>query len=281
MLGGIEANEDALGRVIKALVAQAVALDDMFYRAAKEAYSVDDAQSYYHARKALAAQAKCRATFMALVALRRAACRAEAQFCAKAGAAREISNLPEGTIQKLKTTCPLNALEKPRSAPAAPSPGRRARPCPRRSRRSWSPERRARQALMIRTWQPWRKSTGPRTQDGKARSSGNALKHGLRSKASVEARREDRRVLSLSAHNIATVTAILRSSVPGVARLFRRSPTGEGGRAERGRFHSIGIGRATPALIPSRPRITGESLPGGTPLPMARASPRRGWRIAS
>lgn len=39
---------------------------------------------------------------------------------------------------------------------------------------SWTPERRAKQAEAIRRWQPWNKSTGPRTKEGKARSSRNA-----------------------------------------------------------------------------------------------------------
>lgn len=42
----------------------------------------------------------------------------------------------------------------------------------------WTPERRAQQAEAIRRWQPWAKSTGPRTNDGKARSSRNADKGG-------------------------------------------------------------------------------------------------------
>ena len=42
----------------------------------------------------------------------------------------------------------------------------------------WTPERRARQAQMIRQWRPWEKSTGPRTIEGKAASSRNANKGG-------------------------------------------------------------------------------------------------------
>ena len=42
----------------------------------------------------------------------------------------------------------------------------------------WTLERRAAQAERIRATQPWLKSTGPRTAEGKARSSGNAYKHG-------------------------------------------------------------------------------------------------------
>lgn len=40
----------------------------------------------------------------------------------------------------------------------------------------WTPERRARQAALIRIWKPWELSTGARTAAGKARSSRNADK---------------------------------------------------------------------------------------------------------
>lgn len=39
---------------------------------------------------------------------------------------------------------------------------------------AWTVERRARQAEAIRRWRPWEHSTGPRTPEGKARSSRNA-----------------------------------------------------------------------------------------------------------
>ncbi len=45
---------------------------------------------------------------------------------------------------------------------------------------SWSEERRRRQAEMIRRWKPWERSTGPRTSEGKARSSKNAFKGRIR-----------------------------------------------------------------------------------------------------
>lgn len=44
----------------------------------------------------------------------------------------------------------------------------------------WTAERRARQAEAIRRWQPWLKSTGPRTAAGKAKASRNADKGGKR-----------------------------------------------------------------------------------------------------
>lgn len=39
---------------------------------------------------------------------------------------------------------------------------------------AWSPERRARQAEIIRLTKPWRHSTGPITPEGKLRTSQNA-----------------------------------------------------------------------------------------------------------
>lgn len=45
----------------------------------------------------------------------------------------------------------------------------------------WTPERRARQAAKIKSWQPWANSTGPKTDTGKAKASQNSFKHGVRS----------------------------------------------------------------------------------------------------
>ena len=45
---------------------------------------------------------------------------------------------------------------------------------------TWTPERRARQAELIRTWQPWAKSTGPRSPEGRQRVSRNAWTGGHR-----------------------------------------------------------------------------------------------------
>ena len=44
----------------------------------------------------------------------------------------------------------------------------------------WTAESRLKQAEKIRNWSPWSKSTGPRTADGRARSSRNAFKGGIR-----------------------------------------------------------------------------------------------------
>ncbi|MFN8694565.1 MAG: hypothetical protein ACK5XX_09220, partial [Holosporales bacterium] len=50
----------------------------------------------------------------------------------------------------------------------------------------WTPERKAKQAAAIQRWKPWAKSTGAKTPGGKAASSQNARKHGLRSKQVLE-----------------------------------------------------------------------------------------------
>ena len=42
----------------------------------------------------------------------------------------------------------------------------------------WTPERRARQAELIRTWKPWEKATGPTSPEGKAKVSRNAYTGG-------------------------------------------------------------------------------------------------------
>lgn len=44
----------------------------------------------------------------------------------------------------------------------------------------WTPERRARQAELIRQWRPWKQSTGPKSPHGKAVAALNAWKGGLR-----------------------------------------------------------------------------------------------------
>lgn len=54
----------------------------------------------------------------------------------------------------------------------------------------WTQERRDRQACLIRGWQPWTQSTGPKSAEGKARASQNSLKHGGRTASAIELHRE-------------------------------------------------------------------------------------------
>ena len=43
----------------------------------------------------------------------------------------------------------------------------------------WTPERRRRQAEVIRRWKPWERSSGPKTEGGKARVARNAYRGGV------------------------------------------------------------------------------------------------------
>ncbi len=54
--------------------------------------------------------------------------------------------------------------------------------------RRWTPEEKRRQSALIKTWQPWLKSTGPITADGKRVSSRNADRGGRRARLRALAR---------------------------------------------------------------------------------------------
>jgi hypothetical protein len=96
----------------------------------------------------------------------------------------------------------ISSLQKrPEKANCAP---RKRRP------KGWTPERRAQQAARIRVWQPWRRSTGPRSEAGKAQSAMNALKHGGRSRAHIMQMRRVRNALRLAARNIAILRTHIR-----------------------------------------------------------------------
>ena len=50
----------------------------------------------------------------------------------------------------------------------------------------WTEERRKKRSKLTRLLKPWMHSTGPKTVEGKAISSQNARKHGLRSRQMIE-----------------------------------------------------------------------------------------------
>lgn len=58
-----------------------------------------------------------------------------------------------------------------------------------KKRRQWTERRRQEQAARIKEQKPWLKTTGPKTEVGKAAACMNALKHGLRSEDYRELKR--------------------------------------------------------------------------------------------
>jgi hypothetical protein len=52
----------------------------------------------------------------------------------------------------------------------------------------WTPDRKARQAELIRNWRPWERSTGPKTAAGKLAVSMNGYRGGVREQARTLAR---------------------------------------------------------------------------------------------
>jgi hypothetical protein len=65
-----------------------------------------------------------------------------------------------------------------------------------------------RQAAAIRRWQPWRRSTGPKTDAGKARVAINALRHGYRSRAWILRAKRIRRAIRLCAQTLLLVRVL-------------------------------------------------------------------------
>jgi len=80
-----------------------------------------------------------------------------------------------------------------------------------RAKGEWTPGRRALQAAVARRDKPWRYSTGPRTDAGKARCAMNAMRHGGRSRAHILEMRRIRRVLRMCEQNIRILRAFIRA----------------------------------------------------------------------
>src|SRR5262249_13800568 len=138
--------------------------------------------------------------------------RADARISPKAPLAqavgKNLQNRANGLL-KMEIHKHLQSVAKRKAAARAPRV--KLRP------KGWSPQRRARQAALIRSWAPWQGSTGPKPRGGKARCVMNALRHGLRSRAYSRRRRAKcalfrraRFILRVAARKHALIRAFLR-----------------------------------------------------------------------
>lgn len=59
--------------------------------------------------------------------------------------------------------------------------------------RTWTDEQKAKQAVLIQSWQPWTRSTGARTPEGKAVSSKNVLRGNANRAAALEIAKQELR----------------------------------------------------------------------------------------
>lgn len=64
--------------------------------------------------------------------------------------------------------------------------------------RQWTAEERERQRSLIQTWEPWKRSTGAITPEGKQKSSMNSLKHGKYTKQQRQAKDGLQQLLKLA-----------------------------------------------------------------------------------
>src|SRR5687767_2474107 len=100
------------------------------------------------------------------------------------------------------------ATRKPRQSGAP----RKRRP------KGWTPERRALQAELTRIAQPWRHSTGPRTDAGKARVAMNGLRHGMRSRVWLLKARRIRAAIRLCADTVLLARVMMLMADGAVSR---------------------------------------------------------------
>jgi len=94
-----------------------------------------------------------------------------------------------------------------------------------RSAKGWTQERRARQAERARLTQPWRNSTGPKTEAGKARVAMNAFRHGYRGRAWLIRVRRIRNAIRLCADTV-FLARVRRSLGEGGRTLSLLMPSG-------------------------------------------------------
>ena len=126
----------------------------------------------------------------------------------------------------------------------ARGPGREVRHA-----KGWTPERRARQAARARLMQPWRHSTGPRTDAGKVRVAMNALRHGYRGRTWLLRARRIRNAIRLCANTVLLVRVLRRQNDRAA------SPALQSDRVHLSSLEKEGLKRRDPGRVPGERRF--------------------------
>jgi hypothetical protein len=188
-----EAHLHTPAAVADILAGHAAALHGLFMRKFADILS-NNTRSLRDVSRALKAQAQCRTALKRLSrSARRGNCRKHREIGRSNYSKRKIAIMTKHLKKALRTAARARLKHHPKGL--------------------WSAERRARQAELIRALEPWKKSTGPRTGAGKARSAANALKHGFRSRAFIERVRQERQLIREAASAIALAKLVLGRAV--------------------------------------------------------------------
>lgn len=151
-------HKDDMGRAESMLIAQAHTLDGLFARLANNALTAGHLDVFErYMRLALKAQNQTRATLQTLAELKTPK---QVAFVKQTniGNQLQVNNGSGKPAVRARGKIKMSQTNYWRHSMA----------------NGWTPERRARQAAMIRQWQPWRMSTGPTSDEGKARAACNA-----------------------------------------------------------------------------------------------------------
>ena len=161
-------NAGSLSQAEAMLMNQATALQSLFSRLAERGMRCDDAAPFEcNMRMALRAQSQCRATLETLAAIKNPSSVAFVRQANIAAGPQQVNNGP------------------PRLNPRGRGKSKASKSNfwgPIIMANGWTPERRAQQAAAIRRWRPWEQSTGPKSAEGKARSSMRGFKGAQRAK---------------------------------------------------------------------------------------------------
>jgi hypothetical protein len=154
-------NGGDLSRAEGMLMAQAHALDGIFSNLAQRATRQEHLKNWEaYMRMAMKAQSQCRMTLETLASIKNPPVVFARQANINNGGQQQVNNGANAEVGEVRAGArfqkPINANYW-REVMA----------------NGWTPERRARQAALIRTWKPWQQATGPRTAEGKVRAARN------------------------------------------------------------------------------------------------------------